>query len=207
MAMRRTIYIGGAAGLLITAALILAQPDFDAILSGEQADPVGAVLSDVFGSVGSKIITVIVLISFVSCVPQPAGRGEPADLLLRARPDGVRARRAVALLATRHVPPVALIVAAVLPAMIVAIAEVISDSALLKVISFAAAGIYIAFQLVVLAALIARSRGWVPRGKFTLGAGAAGQHRRARSTASAARSTSRGRAAATRSPGRTSGSS
>ena len=46
--------------------------------------------------------------------------------------------------------------------MIVAIAEIISDSALLKVISFAAAGIYIAFQLVVLAALIARRRGWVP---------------------------------------------
>ena len=37
-----------------------------------------------------------------------------------------------------------------MPAVIVAIAEVISDSALLKVISFAAAGIYIAFQLVVL---------------------------------------------------------
>jgi hypothetical protein len=34
--MRRTIYIGGAAGLLITAALILAQPDFNAILSGAQ---------------------------------------------------------------------------------------------------------------------------------------------------------------------------
>ena len=49
-----------------------------------------------------------------------------------------------------------------LPAAIVAIAEVISDSALLKVISFAAAGIYIAFQLVVLAALIARSRGLGP---------------------------------------------
>ena len=56
--MRRTIYIGGFAGLLITAALILAQPDFDAILSGELADPVGAVLTDVFGNVGSKIITV-----------------------------------------------------------------------------------------------------------------------------------------------------
>ena len=67
-AMRRTIYVGGAAALLITAALILAQPDFNAIISGEQADPVGAVLSDVFGTVGSKIITVIVLISFVSCV-------------------------------------------------------------------------------------------------------------------------------------------
>ena len=68
IAMRRTIYIGGAAALLITAALILAQPDFAAIISGEQADPVGAVLADVFGTVGSKVITVIVLISFLSCV-------------------------------------------------------------------------------------------------------------------------------------------
>ena len=40
-AMRRTIYVGGAAALLITAALILAQPDFNAIISGENADPVG----------------------------------------------------------------------------------------------------------------------------------------------------------------------
>ena len=49
------------------------------------------------------------------------------------------------------------------------IAEVVSESALLKVISFASCGIYIAFQMVVLAALIARSRGWNPTGKFTLG--------------------------------------
>ena len=40
-AMRRTIYVGGAASIFMTAALILAQPDFDAILSGENADPVG----------------------------------------------------------------------------------------------------------------------------------------------------------------------
>src|SRR4051812_40881594 len=168
-AMRRTIYIGGAAGLLITAALILAQPDFNAILSGEQADPVGAVLSDVFGSVGSKIITVIVLISFVSCVLslQAAasrliysyGRDHmvfASDALSRFSPE-------------RHVPPVALAVACLLPAAIVAIAELISDSALLRVISFASAGIYIAFQAVVLAALIARTRGWVPSGRYTLG--------------------------------------
>jgi amino acid transporter len=69
----------------------------------------------------------------------------------------------------RHVPPVALAVAGLLPLAIVAIAQVISETALLRVISFAAVGIYVAFQLVVLAALIARSRGWVPRGKFTLG--------------------------------------
>ncbi len=38
---------------------------------------------------------------------------------------------------TRHVPPIALTVAAVVPAAVVAIAEIISESALLRVISFA----------------------------------------------------------------------
>src|SRR4051794_12891397 len=168
-AMRRTIYVGGAAALLITAALILAQPDFAAIISGEQADPVGAVLADVFGTVGSKIITVIVLISFVSCVLSLQAAASRliysyardrmifgADTLARFSPP-------------RHVPPIALTLAAVLPAMIVAIAELISDSALLRVISFASAGIYIAFQMVVGAALVARTRGWKPSGRFTLG--------------------------------------
>ena len=56
-----------------------------------------------------------------------------------------------------------------MPAALVAIAELISSSALLRVISFASAGIYIAFQMVVGAALVARSRGWVPTGRFTLG--------------------------------------
>ncbi len=168
-AMRRTIYVGGGAGLLITAALILAQPDFNAILSGEQADPVGAVLSDVFGNVGSKIITVIVLISFVSCVLSLQAAASRL-IYSYARDHMIFASETLSRFSpTRHVPPVALTIAAVVPAAIVAIAEIISDSALLKVISFAAAGIYIAFQLVVLAALIARSRGWVPRGKFTLG--------------------------------------
>jgi amino acid transporter len=168
-AMRRTIYIGGAAGLLITAALILAQPDFNAILSGEQADPVGAVLRDVFGSGGSKVITVIVLISFVSCVLSLQAAASRL-IYSYARDKMVFASDTLSKFSReRHVPPVALVVAAVGPAVIVAIAEIISDSALLKVISFAAAGIYIAFQLVVLAALIARSRGWIPRGKFTLG--------------------------------------
>ena len=87
-----------------------------------------------------------------------------------------------------------------MPAVIVAIAEIISDSALLKVISFAAAGIYIAFQLVVLAALIARSPRLGPARASSRSArwGCRSTSPRS-STASAARSTSPGRAAATRS--------
>jgi amino acid transporter len=37
------------------------------------------------------------------------------------------------------------------------------------IISFAAAGIYVAFQMVVAGALYARARGWQPAGPFTLG--------------------------------------
>jgi amino acid transporter len=168
-AMRRTIYIGGAAALLITAALILAQPDFAAVISGEQADPVGAVLADVFGTVGSKVITVIVLISFLSCVLSLQAAASRL-LYSYARDHMIFASAPLSRFsATRHVPPIALIVAATVPAAIVAIAEVVSASALLKVISFASAGIYIAFLMVTVAALIARSRGWLPSGAFTLG--------------------------------------
>jgi amino acid transporter len=38
-----------------------------------------------------------------------------------------------------------------------------------KIITFAVIGIYIGFQSVVLASIIARRRGWVPSGKFNLG--------------------------------------
>ena len=178
-AMRRTIYVGGAAALLITAALILAQPDFAAIISGEQADPVGAVLADVFGTVGSKIITVIVLISFLSCVLSLQAAASRL-LYSYARDHMIFASDALSRFSpTRHVPPIALTVAAVVPAALVAIAELISSSALLRVISFASAGIYIAFQMVVRAALVARSRGWVPdrRASRSAATGLAGEHR------------------------------
>ena len=60
-------------------------------------------------------------------------------------------------------PPYALLVAAVVPALIV-IGSKFSTDALTKIISFAALGIYIGFQMVVLAALRARLKGWMPAG-------------------------------------------
>ena len=42
--------------------------------------------------------------------------------------------------------------------------------AIATIISFAAIGIYISFQMIVLGAFIARAKGWRPAGPFTLGA-------------------------------------
>ena len=77
----------------------------------------------------------------------------------------------------RHVPPYAMVVAASVPAVIV-LGSMVSEKALTSIVSFAILGIYLGFQMVVLAALRARLKGWVPSGPFTLGSlGAAGHHR------------------------------
>ena len=44
--MRRTIYIGGAAATFICLSLILSVTDINAVISGEDADPVGTILTD-----------------------------------------------------------------------------------------------------------------------------------------------------------------
>jgi amino acid transporter len=81
-------------------------------------------------------------------------------------------------------PANALIVAAVIPALFAVLARITPSSpivigfitipakvnALFLLVSFAVSGIYLAFLLVVLAALIARLRGWQPQGAFKLGA-------------------------------------
>ena len=68
----------------------------------------------------------------------------------------------------RHVPPYAMVVGAVVPAIII-LGSVVSTKALTSIISFATLGIYLGFQMVVLAALRARLKGWQPSGAFTLG--------------------------------------
>ncbi|MGA7987146.1 MAG: amino acid permease [Candidatus Dormiibacterota bacterium] len=81
-------------------------------------------------------------------------------------------------------PANALIVAAVIPALFAILARFTPSSnisigfitipahvnALFLLVSFAVSGIYLSFLLVVLAALIARFRGWQPEGAFKLGA-------------------------------------
>ncbi|HUZ71250.1 MAG TPA: amino acid permease [Candidatus Saccharimonadales bacterium] len=80
-------------------------------------------------------------------------------------------------------PANALIVAAIVPALFAVLARFTPSSnisilfitipahvnALFLLVSFAVSGIYLAFLLVVLAALIARLRGWRPEGSFKLG--------------------------------------
>lgn len=168
-AMRMTIYIGGAGALFITLALILAVPDFAAVISGADPDPVTTVLQDAFGTVGFKIVLLVVLISFLSCALSL--QAAASRLIYSYARDDMMPGSAVfkKFSHTRHIPPYALALAAIVPAIII-IGSKLSENALTKIISFAALGIYLGFMMVVFAALRARLKGWQPSGKFTLGA-------------------------------------
>jgi amino acid transporter len=130
--------------------------------------PIGSILTGRLRLVGSKIILAVVLISFFSCTLSL--QAAASRLIFAYGRDRMifGSDTLGRFSATRHVPVGALAVAAIVPALIV-LGSRISEDALTKIISFAALGIYIGFFMVVLAALRARSRGWTPRGKFTLG--------------------------------------
>jgi amino acid transporter len=166
--MRRTIYIGGAAATFVCLSFILSVVDFGAVIRGEDVDPVSTILATAFGPVGAKVVLGIVLISFVSCA---LSLQAAASRLIYSY---ARDRMIIGwnLLARfdhrRHVPPFALLVAVVVPAVLI-VGSIVSTDALTRLISFGSVGIYIAFQMVVLAALRARVKGWVPSGKYRLG--------------------------------------
>src|SRR5436309_13858741 len=67
-AMRMTIYIGGFAAMLVCLALVLAVPDLNAVLSGQDTDPVTTTLRAAAGEVGLRAVIAIVMVSFASCL-------------------------------------------------------------------------------------------------------------------------------------------
>lgn len=166
--MRRTIYVGGAAATGVCLALVLAVTDFGAVISGADPDPVTTVLNAAFGEVGARIVLVVVLISFVSCALSLQAAASRLAYSF-ARDGMIAGSRLLSRFSGRlHVPPYALLLAALVPALII-VGSTVSDDALTLIIGFSSLGIYLAFQLVVLAALRARILGWRPAGQYRLG--------------------------------------
>ncbi|MEI2715214.1 MAG: amino acid permease [Nocardioides sp.] len=167
-AMRRTIYIGGAAAIWVTLALVLAVTDIPAVISGENTTPVETVLEEAFGHTGARIVLFVVLLSFLSCVISLQAAASRLAFSY-GRDDMIMGSSLLKQFwQARHIPPYALALAALVPTLII-LGSKVSTNATAKIVGFAALGIYIGFQMVVLAALRARLRGWQPSGKFTLG--------------------------------------
>ena len=164
-AMIWTLGVGGAVTIFLVFALILAVPDIGAVISGTNAAPIDAILAASFGDVGSKIALALILFAYVSCTI--AIQGASIRLVYSFARDGmVPASDALSRVNPRfHMPPGAVLVATIVPAII----TFLPSATVAKIITFAVIGIYIGFQSVVLASIIARRRGWKPSGVYNLG--------------------------------------
>lgn len=167
-AMRMTIYIGGFAAMLVCLALVLAVPDLGAVLSGQDTDPVATTLRAAVGAVGLRAVIAVVMVSFFSCLISLEAATSRL-LFSYGRDRMIFGSAQLSRLSERtRVPAFALLVAGTVPAFI-AIAGLFLEEMIKTIIVFGSAGIYVAFQMIVLGALVARARGWKPSGEFRLG--------------------------------------
>ncbi len=167
-AMRMTIYIGGFAAMLVCLAFVLAVPDLNAVFSGKDSDPVVTILNTAVGPIGLRAVIAVVMVSFFSCLISLEAATSRL-LFSYGRDRMIFGSGHLSTLSERtRVPVNALLFAGIVPAFI-AIAGLFLKKMVETIVVSSAAGIYIAFQMIVLAALIARARGWKPRGAFRLG--------------------------------------
>ena len=167
-AMILTIVVGGVSGLLSYAGYVLAAPDLQAIVDGEDPDPIPSILESTLGTTGSKVFLVVIIAAFISCVLSLQAAGSRL-LYSFGRDDMLPGSRWLAHLPPRNAVPVnALIVVSVVP-MLICLFVFWRPDTLARVTAFAVCGIYISFQAVVLAALRQRMKGWRPAGLWNLG--------------------------------------
>jgi amino acid transporter len=182
----RTILIGGLTSFVLVAALILAVPKGGRAfnLAGSFAGGVPFIISsNVSSSAIQDIILLLVTFAFFSC--GTAIQAAAARLTFSyARDDALPASHWLRRVSpTFKTPSHALWVAAILPALFSLLVHFTPSkplhflfftwpanvNALFVLVSFGVSGIYLSFQMVVLASIIARARGWRPRGEFRLG--------------------------------------
>ena len=154
--------------MLVCLALVLAVPNLSAVLAGQDADPVTTTLRAAVGPIGLRAVIAVVMVSFFSCLISL--QAATSRLLYSYGRDRMifGGARLSTLSEHTHVPVVALLVAGAVPAGI-AIIGLFLEEMIKTIIVFGSAGIYVAFQMIVLGALVARAKGWKPSGAFRLG--------------------------------------
>jgi amino acid transporter len=166
-AMRMTIYIGGAAASWVCLAFVLSIADVGAVISGADKDPIVTLLRAAMGETGFRAVIVVVLVSFISCLLSLQAAASRL-VFAYARDQMIFGSKYLSRMSPgHHVPATALVVMGAIPA-VIALSALWLQDAIATIISFAAIGIYISFQMIVLAALIARARGWRPAGPYRL---------------------------------------
>ena len=156
-------------GLVILNALAatLAHPDPRAVVAGKDLDPVGTAVVSAFGSWSSKPFAAVVLTAFLAC-GMSAQAVTARTIFSLARDRQLPGSRHLRRLNSRRAPIGAILLTAVIACLGLLLG--LHSAAVGSLIAFGTAAIYVAFLLVALAALLARTRGsWRPAGHVNLG--------------------------------------
>ena len=181
-AMRMAMIWGGLASLIVTAALILSIPGG----KGGFASVVTGGVPVIFAQLPSwlqDIALLLVIFAFFSCGTSVQGAGSRLAFSY-ARDGALPGAKWISAVHPRFKTPVNALLGGAVVTLLFVLLEFVSPThnvrilwfdypantnALVSLVSFATSGIYLSFLLTVIGAAIARSRGWVPEGKFQLG--------------------------------------
>jgi amino acid transporter len=172
LAMVLTIVVGLVAAFIAYAGFALAAPNLQDIVDGNVADPIPEIVRGSTGEFGMTMLLVVAATIFLSAaLSQQAALSR---LLYSFARD--RMLPASRWLSTLHeevggsgaVPRNAMIVSCVAP-MLITVWLYFRPDSVVAVTAFAVLGIYVCFQMVVLAALRQRVKGWRPGGPWSLG--------------------------------------
>ncbi len=157
----------GALVILNAVAVGLAHPDPSAIVAGRDLDPVTTSVVSSFGSWSTRPFTAVVLVAFIAC--GMAAQMLTARAIYSLARDGVLPASHMLSTVNRRGAPIGAIGATTVAGCL-GLLFGLQSAAVGSLIAFGTAGIYVAFLLIALAALIARLRGtWTPAGHVRLG--------------------------------------
>jgi len=172
LAMILTIVIGLVAAVIAYAGFILAAPNLQDIVDGNVADPIPEIVRASTGEWGMTMLLIVAATIFLSAVlSQQAALSRL--LYSFARDDMLPGSRWLSKLheevgGAGAVPRNAMVVACCAP-MVISLWLYFKPESIVAVTAFAVLGIYVCFQMVVLAALRQRLKGWRPAGPWSLG--------------------------------------
>jgi amino acid transporter len=182
-AMRWALIWGGISSFILIASLLLAMP------SGK--NPVGQTVDGggvpfILGQLSSwlqDLLLLLIIFAFFSCGTSVQGAGSRL-VFSYARDGALPGAGSLSAVHARFRTPVnALVAGSVVTALFVLlvfaspnhdvkfgfITYPANTNVLVSLVSFGVSGIYLSFLLTVIAAIVARTRGWIPEGQFRLG--------------------------------------
>ncbi|MDR5832567.1 APC family permease [Caballeronia sp. LP006] len=165
-AMMLTVVVGCGSAIFSFAGYVLAAPDLTLIVAGKVLDPIPEILYHTIGFWGLKAFQAVALLSFLACVM--GQQASASRLVYSFARDNMFPGSAVFAKMMNHTPVWANVAVNSLSALLIVLVYCVPSS-LFRIAGMQMLAGYIAFQMVVIAALRARAKGRKPAGSFSLG--------------------------------------